>query len=313
VQALKKKGHHAVGIDVSEDTLESQLLAEDVDVAFIALHGRFGEDGRVQQICETLRIPYTGSGVQASRIAIDKIRTKEVLVRQAIPTARFKTVPVGKRGPTAEAVLGGLRLPVVVKPSLEGSSIGLSIVTQADKLGDALEKAFACKSDVLIEEYIAGKELTVGILENRALPIIQVVPKNKFYDYQAKYTKGMTEYIIPAPIDEADWVEAQSLAVRTHREIGCEDMSRVDLILGNDNRLYVLEINTIPGFTETSLLPKAAQAAGIGFEDLCEQIVTMGAAKRRRFGNCRRGRTTSSRTPITGEHEESKSILDAAP
>jgi len=283
LQALKSRGHNAVGIDVSDETLEKQLRAEGIEAVFIALHGRFGEDGRVQEICESLKIPYTGSGVRASRIAIDKIRTKEVLVRSGIPTPRYATVVSGaKKG--VPAVLEGLRLPVVIKPALEGSSIGLSIVDQAETLTAAVDRALAFKGDVLIEEFIDGRELTVGILGAQALPVIQVVPKNKFYDYQAKYTKGMTDYIVPAPIDDAARREAQALALRTHQAIGCEDMSRVDFILAPDGKLYVLEINTIPGFTETSLLPKAARASGIGFEDLCERILEMGCAKRARYG-----------------------------
>lgn len=283
LQALKARGHAAVGIDVSEETLKQQLVVEGIEAVFIALHGRFGEDGRVQEICESLKIPYTGSGVWASRIAIDKIRTKEVLVRSGIPTPRYTAVAFGaKKGGFGS--LNGLRLPVVIKPALEGSSIGLSIIDQAEGLLPALDRAFSYKGDVLIEEFVDGKELTVGILGDKALPVIQVVPKNKFYDYQAKYTKGMTDYIVPAPIDDECSREAQALALRTHQAIGCEDMSRVDLILGSDKKLYVLEINTIPGFTETSLLPKAARAVGIGFEDLCERILEMGCAKRARFG-----------------------------
>ncbi|HRZ87201.1 MAG TPA: D-alanine--D-alanine ligase [bacterium] len=273
LNALQTKGHDAVGIDVSEKTVETQLRTAGVTVAFIALHGRFGEDGRIQRVCEKLGIPYTGSGVAASEIAIDKIKTKEVLVRNGIPTPRSESL--GKGAGKARTLPAAFPCPMVIKPALEGSSIGLSIIDRRDQLDEALERAFSYDNEVLVEEFVKGRELTVGILGGQALPVIQVVPKNAFYDYQAKYTKGMTEYIVPAQIDGGSARRAQSLALRTHQAIGCRDLSRVDMILTDAGDVFVLEINTIPGFTETSLLPKAARAAGIGFEDLCDRILAM--------------------------------------
>ncbi|MDP8262555.1 MAG: D-alanine--D-alanine ligase [Candidatus Ancaeobacter aquaticus] len=281
VCALKERGYDVTGIDVDTDHVEEQLLTAGIDVAFIALHGRYGEDGSIQTVLERLNIPYTGSGPEASSVAICKVKTKEVLVNNNIPTPRYEVITHGSGKSNIARLLTDFRFPLVVKPSLEGSSIGLSIIQESQCIDHALEKAFSYECDALIEEYIAGKEVTVGVLGESALPVIEIVPKNQFYDYHAKYTKGMTEYLLVDDARQGVWKIIKDIALMTHKAIGCEHFSRVDLIIGDDGIPYVLEINTIPGFTETSLLPKAARADKMSFEDLCEQILQMALTEKR--------------------------------
>lgn len=267
--SLIKKGVDAVLIDVGDD-IHGALKKNRIDTAFIALHGRFGEDGTVQKILEEMNIPYTGSRPKASKAALDKVLTKAVLERAGIPVPRYI---IFEKDDFRIEDCYDLGFPVVVKPHLEGSSIGLSVVNSKDELPEALDKAFQYGELVLVEEYIAGRELTVGILDDEPLPVIEIVTKNNLYDYQAKYADPDTKYLVPAPIDEDVVVKAQSLGKMTHMALGCRCFSRVDMMMDSSFRLFVLEANTIPGMTERSLLPKAAQAIGLSFGDLCIRLI----------------------------------------
>ncbi len=272
--ALRSKGYDVLTLDTAEDFLP-RLQLESPDVAFIALHGRLGEDGTMQGLLEILEIPYAGSGVLSSAMAMDKVISKKIFASEEIPTPEFTVARQGEALESDRAV-AGLGLPLVVKPSCEGSAIGVSIVHEAGELPKAIDEALASGGDVLIERYITGVEITVGVLEQdgeaRALPTVEIVPANEMYDYEAKYTPGMSQHIIPARIPEEQRELAQELAVKAHRALCCSGFSRVDFIVSHDGP-YTLEVNTIPGMTGTSLFPEAAKAAGIEFPDLVERLV----------------------------------------
>jgi len=253
------------------EEVASMIHASNIDVAFIALHGEFGEDGCVQEILEQLKIPYTGSGIKASRLGMDKIRSKEIFEANNIPTPRYRVVE--KTMDSSRDYLKLLGSPVVVKPSDEGSSIGLSIVDSEKDFNDALNNAFTYSDRVVIEQYIRGREITVGVLEDKALPVVEIIPSKRFFDFEAKYKEGMTEYKVPAEIDTQTYAACQRIGLEAHKALGARFFSRVDMILNKDNKPVVLEVNTIPGLTETSLLPKAAHAAGIGFNQLIFKIL----------------------------------------
>jgi len=267
--ALQQLGYQAVAVDVGTD-LPAQLREAEVEVAFITLHGRFGEDGRVQGLLEMLQIPYTGSGVLASSMAIDKVVTKQLLLYHELPTPGFDFM---RPGDSSDDLLARCRhLPLVVKPSREGSTIGITIARSQEALRHGIDTAAALDGTVLVEDFIDGSELTVSVLNGQALPIIQIVPKGGFYDYHAKYTAGETEYLLPAPIDAVSYQRVQQAAVAACRALGCRGAARVDFML-REREFYCIEVNTIPGMTETSLLPKAAAEAGIDFAQLVEQIL----------------------------------------
>jgi D-alanine-D-alanine ligase len=267
--SLQEAGYTAVGIDAGRD-LAARLEAAKAEVAFIALHGRFGEDGTVQGLLEILGIPYTGSGVMASAVAMDKVTTKKILLYHELPTPAFD---VFQRGTDKEEFLSRHQhFPLVVKPSREGSTIGVSIVRGAKELRAGLEAALAHDDLVLVEDFIKGLEVTVGVLSGEALPVIQVVPKGGFYDFQAKYTAGQTEYLVPAPLEGALYERLQQVAVAAFRALGCAGAARVDFMV-REREFYCLEVNTIPGMTETSLLPKAAGQIGISFGELVQRIL----------------------------------------
>jgi len=267
--ALIGEGVDAVLLDVGSD-IRNMIKREPIDVAFIALHGRFGEDGTVQNILESLGMPYTGSGVEASRLALDKIAAKQVFTDSMIPVPRHEVVSKTRYDADKISRLG---LPVAVKPQFEGSSIGLSVVREKDALEAAIDKALEYDDNALVEEYIDGRELTVGILEDKALPVIEIVTKGKIYDYSAKYSDPETKYLVPAPISDAQSLKAQELGVRAHTALGCRCFSRIDMMMDSSGALFVLEANTIPGMTERSLLPKAAGAKGLNFGALCIILV----------------------------------------
>jgi D-alanine-D-alanine ligase len=259
-----------VGGSAAVDFTRDALAGMKPDAVFIALHGTFGEDGMVQSLCEELSLPYTGSSSTTSRIGIDKALSKD----------RFRaaglTVPASVllKQPTPPESLS-LVYPVVIKPASQGSSLGVSIVRQPHQLEEALATAFRYGSAVLVEAFIAGRELTVGVLGDDALPVIEVKPKHAFFDFTAKYTVGLTEYLVPAPLDASVAVAVQEAGLWAHRALGCRHLSRTDIILPEDGAPVVLEVNTIPGFTPTSLLPKAAAYVGLTYDELCEQIVLM--------------------------------------
>jgi D-alanine-D-alanine ligase len=267
--ALLKEGFDAIFLDIKDD-IRKVLTESAIDVAFIALHGRFGEDGTVQRMLEEIRIPYTGSNVPASRLALDKIASKKVFIEKGIPVPDYAVLEKVDPDKTAAARLG---YPLVVKPQFEGSSIGLSIVGKEESLADALDRAFGYGDKVMLEEYIKGRELTVGILSDKALPVIEIVTRSNVYDYEAKYKNADTQYLVPAPLDKKALEEAGRLGMAAHKALGCSSFSRVDMMMDDAGKFFVLEVNTIPGMTERSLLPKAAQAIGLPFGGLCVKIL----------------------------------------
>lgn len=251
------------------EQIPQEIRAANLSCAFIALHGAYGEDGTIQALLEEMRIPYTGSPPDACRYGMNKA------------SSRLKWRAAGLPVPhTFPSVAAEMKFPLVVKPVSEGSSLGTSIVDSAEELTPAVEMAASFGAGLLLEEYLPGPELTVGILDDRPLPVIQIIPKRRFYDTIAKYTPGQTEYLVPAPILEETARAAQELALRAHEALGCRHFSRVDLILAEGRGPVLLELNTIPGMTEASLLPKAAAAAGIPFTELCRQMLNPAWAKR---------------------------------
>ena len=256
--------------------LASGLINQmEIDVAFVAMHGEFGEDGTVQALLEKMNIPYTGSRSSASRIAMNKITAKEVFKSTGIPIAKHEVLEKDKftKYFDVKKYFKDLGQSLVVKPSNGGSSIGLNIANNEAELIASIKDAFKYDDKVIIEEYIPGREITVGIVEDRAMPIVEIVPKRKFFDFTAKYEKGLTEYIVPAGIEKNLSLLCQDIGLRAHKALAARSFSRVDIILHKVKGPVVLELNTIPGLTETSLLPKAARAAGIEFEELCLKIL----------------------------------------
>lgn len=269
-QALLSQGYHAVAIDVGRD-LPQILLHEKIEIAFIALHGRYGEDGCVQGLLELMQIPYTGSGVLASALAMHKLYSKQAFVAAGLLTAPFCHVRRGEQVRLADLPFS---LPLVVKPVQEGSSVGVSIVKKESDLPAALECAFAYDEEILVEQYVKGQEVQVGILDDQPIGAIEIVPKNEFYDYEAKYTDGMAEHIFPARLDENLYAKALLTGAETHRALGCRGYSRVDLLVTATGDCFVLEVNTLPGMTALSLFPEiAAKGAGLSFEELVVKIV----------------------------------------
>lgn len=252
------------------------LVSKDIDVAFIALHGEFGEDGTVQQLLEEMQLPYTGSRPAASRLAMDKIRAKEIFKSNNIPVAEHRILEKDsfEKGADAKPYFKDLGQDLVIKPSIGGSSIGMSIISQESDFYPAVKDAFKYSDRVIIEECISGREITVGIIGDKALPVVEIVPHRRFFDFVAKYEKGLTEYIVPAGIEKQRYAWCQRIALKAHKAVGARSFSRVDMILDRNNEPVVLEANTIPGLTETSLLPKAAMAAGIDFQELCLKILS---------------------------------------
>ncbi len=278
--ALEKTDSHVIKIVVNDD-LVSELDNYKIDVAFVALHGHFGEDGGIQEVLESKDIPYTGSGVSASRLTMDKVKSKEIFIKNNIPTPDYFAVSTTQSMSEIVKSVKKLKLPVVTKPVSNGSSIGISIIREYDELPDGIKHTGSQSTEALIEKYIGGRELTVSILDDKALPVIEIKTATGFYDYDAKYKSKNTQYIILESAEESSectlshavYDRVQELAIRAHNSLGCCTFSRVDMILGNDGEIYILEANTIPGFTERSLLPKAAAAANISFTELCSIIV----------------------------------------
>ena len=254
------------------------------DVAFLALHGKYGEDGTIQGFLELLKIPYTGSGVLASAIAMDKVYSKKIFEFENIPTPPYLVFDLNNKGQKdeiAEKADRSLGYPLIVKPNRGGSSIGVSIVQNPHNLVHAIKEAGKHDGKVLIEKFIRGKQLTVSIIgrDPQALPIIEIRPKSGFYDYQSKYTPGFTEYIVPAPLEKDLAEQVCSFAIKCHNALGCSVISRVDFMHGNDGSINILEVNTIPGMTPTSLVPKAAAICGISYEMLTEIILNCASLK----------------------------------
>jgi D-alanine-D-alanine ligase len=278
LEALKQIGLDAVGIDIKTENAEENIrLIKDrgINCAFLALHGRFGEDGQIQEIMEILKVPYTGSGVLASRLAMDKIASRHVFEANGLNVPRYKVINKSSGRKTQDS----LGLPLVIKPAMHGSSIGISIIDKEEDLDQAIGLAFKFDERIIIEEYIKGREVTVGILDEHPLAVIEIIPKKRFFDYEAKYQSGMTDYIVPAELKEDVAQRVQEVGLSTHKLLGCYGCSRVDIILNQNNLPYVLEVNTIPGFTATSLLPKAAKTMGIEFPELCLKLIKLAYEK----------------------------------
>ena len=266
-KALRSLGHVVTEVDPQDGTF---TLPPETDVVFLTLHGTYGEDGTVQQELEKLGVPYTGCDAEASRIAFDKVLTKQRCIEAEVPTAKFLVVDSDK---TPWPL--GWQPPLVVKPVRQGSSVGLQFVERVAEWSDALREASRHGSELLVEEKIVGRETTVGILDGVALPVVEVRPKSGSYDYRNKYTPGNTEYFCPAEFDAGITAQIQAAALGAFRAIGGRDYARVDVMVRANGEPVVLEVNTLPGMTPTSLLPKAAAAAGIGYEQLCQRMIEL--------------------------------------
>jgi D-alanine-D-alanine ligase len=273
-RALLEAGHDVVRIDlgVGKPGLES-LLSARIDVAFLALHGRFGEDGCVQGLLELCGIPYTGSSVLASALAMDKVKSKELFRLYNVPTPPYYVLNCQDDVADIEAQHASFGFPVIVKPRREGSSIGVLKADRMSELACAVRAARVYDDSVLVERFIKAREVHVGILDGRVLGAIEVVPKNGLYDYEAKYTKGLTEYFMPARISAMRCRGVFNLAEHAAQALETSGAVRVDMLVTEGQNEYVLEVNTLPGMTPTSLLPKIAESAGFGFTELCEKIL----------------------------------------
>jgi D-alanine-D-alanine ligase len=289
-RALCRRGYDSVTIDVGP-TLSRDLQDQKIAIAFLALHGPGGEDGSIQGFLETLGIPYTGSGVQASAVGMHKVTTKTVLAAHGIPVPTGLVLKRGDRMSRGHAMRSAkLRWPVVVKPASEGSTIGVTIVKKPAQWNAALALAHKYDREAMVEAYIPGHEVTVSLLGREgdaplALPAVEIVAPDGFYDFSAKYEKGKTRYLCPAPLSSAITKHIRTLALRTYGVLGCAGAARVDFRITPRGRPYVLEINTVPGMTETSLLPMAAAQAGIGYEELTERILESAVGRMRRTGH----------------------------
>ena len=273
--ALLERGYQAVALDVGRD-IGARLAEERVEVAFICLHGRLGEDGTIQGLLEVMGIPYTGSGVLASALAMNKIFAKQVFEAKGLTITPYRVL---RRGEEFDHARAGFGFPLVVKPSQEGSSVGVSIVRIPEEMAPALDAAFAYDDEILVEQYIKGREIQVGILADRALGAIEIVPKREFYDFEAKYTAGMAEHILPAPLPVLLYEKVLRQGELAHRSLGCSGYSRVDFLVTEGSDCYLLEVNTLPGMTALSLLPEIAQGSGYRFADLVEEILCSAALK----------------------------------
>lgn len=281
-EALREMNHPVVQLDIDENLVDN-LRKEVPDLAYIALHGKYGEDGVIQELLEIMGIPYTGPGVFSSIVGFDKAISKEIFMLEGIPTPPFYALSLGAfKEMGAPGVLGDivkkLGLPLIVKPARQGSALGIKYVKTVEELPQTLIGALSYDYKVVIEKFIKGTEVAVSLLGNdnpQILPIVEIVPHKEFFDFESMYTLGATNYFIPARISEELKQKVEDIALKVHRALNCRDISRVDMIISADGTPYVLELNTSPGMTETSLLPMAAEAAGIGFPELVEKIIQM--------------------------------------
>ncbi len=282
--ALKKAGYQAKTLDLSRDNL-GKIKDISPDVVFIALHGKYGEDGTVQGYLDILGIPYTGSGVETSAICMNKVSTKKIFCYEGIPTADFVIITkyqYRKNQQKLSEIVTELGLPLVVKAATQGSSIGVYIVKTAEELESAIEEAFKYDQEVLIEKFIQGPQLTAAIVGNeepQILPIIEITAANEFYDYESKYTPGMCEHIIPARVSELVNAKVVEISKKVYSSFKCQGYARVDFMIDKDENPFVLEVNTIPGMTAMSLVPDAARAAGLSYEELVDRIVRLALQK----------------------------------
>jgi D-alanine-D-alanine ligase len=276
-KALRSLGAEVIDVDVRG---ENFALPKDVDLAFITIHGTFGEDGQLQQILEERGVPYTGDGVEASRAAFDKILSKEKFREHDVVTPEWEVIEVGQRP--------RISVPLVVKPARQGSTVGVVIVKNASELESAMAEAGKYDQKLLIEKFVPGRELTIGVLGDQALPILEIIPKGGFYDFNNKYpflnpqAGGGAEHVCPAKIDSDKTKQIQEQALGAFRALGLVVYGRVDVLLPDSGEAVVLEVNTIPGMTEASLLPEGAAAAGINYVDLCARIIALSRARAER-------------------------------
>ncbi len=281
--ALRKLGHNVIKLDIDQHIIDN-LNRNTVDLAYIALHGKDGEDGIIQEMLEVLGIPYTGPGVYANILSFDKIVSKQIFLNKGLPTpfyyflngSSFMELGASK---LLSLIVNKLGLPLVVKPSAQGSALGIRIVLKQEELPDAIMSALGYSKKIIIEKYIKGIELAVSIIghpEPRILPIVEIVPKKKFFDFESRFSIEDTEYFVPARLGEKLAKQVEKTALDVHNALACSKLSRVDIILDAENNIpYVLELNTSPGMTDTSLLPMAAEEAGMSFEELVENIIEM--------------------------------------
>ncbi|MCP3032699.1 D-alanine--D-alanine ligase [Halobacillus sp. A1] len=281
IKALKNKGHEVIGIDFDPSKLK-ELLQLDVDLVFIGLHGRFGEDGKIQGLLDMLNIPYVGSGVLSSALAMDKAKSKQIFAAEGIKTARSQSYVINQFENTEEiarSVRDQFNVPFVVKPNQEGSTLGLTIVKEEQHIDKAIEVAAASDTVILVEDYVGGREVTVPVIgkqgSEQALPVIEIIPKNDYYDFDSKYKPGGSEHIVPAQVSDDLTKRLQEDAVKAHQLLGCDVYSRVDFIIDAHNNAIILEVNTLPGMTPTSLFPDSAQVVGLNYDDLVERFVEL--------------------------------------
>jgi D-alanine-D-alanine ligase len=283
--ALSQEGYRVKVLDITAQDLAKivlQIQETPLDIAFIALHGRLGEDGVIQGVLENLDIPYTGSGVKASQMAFNKILTQKALKSAGLPVATHYLITDGK-SMDFKTVWGQIKsTPVVVKPACEGSSIGVHVVRHPSEWEGALKSAFGFGPQVIVEQFIRGREFTCGIFDKEPLPLVEIRPQTNFFSFTAKYQKGATQYICPAEISENLTKKIKEVSLRAYELLGCEGFARVDLRVDEQEQPFILEINTIPGFTETSLFPKAARAAGYSFVQVCEKLLELAYDKKKR-------------------------------
>jgi len=278
--ALTARGHDALPIYVDRD-VDVAIRQEHLDVAFIALHGRCGEDGCVQGLLELLGIPYTGSGVLASALAMHKGKAKELFRLHNLPTPSYYVLSADEAH-DVHAVHGDFGFPCVVKPIREGSSVGVSICQTPDELAAAVERALIFDDELLVERFIGGQEISVAILGDRALGAVEIAPRDGFYDYGHKYTRGATDYFVPPRLSPERYRGVLVQALRAHTALDCRGVTRVDMIVSESGNEFILEVNTVPGLTPTSLVPKIADAAGISFGELCEMMLAGASLDARR-------------------------------
>jgi len=293
--ALRDRGHDVVPIYVDRD-VDVALRQEKIEVAFVALHGRWGEDGCVQGLLEMLGIPYTGSDVMSSALAMHKSKAKELFRLHNLPTPAYYTLCASDAMDLA-GVHGDFGFPCVVKPVHEGSSVGVTICHGFGELGPAVERALCFDDEVLVERFIAGKEVSVAIVDDRAIGAVEIAPREGFYDYSNKYTRGATDYFVPPRISPERYRGVLAQALRAHEALGCSGATRVDMMVSDSGNEFILEVNTVPGLTPTSLLPKIADHAGISFGELCE-IMLAGATLATRRG---RGERRILQRPYVGD------------
>jgi D-alanine-D-alanine ligase len=284
--ALRDRGHDAIPIYVDRD-VDIALRQERIEVAFVALHGRWGEDGSIQGLLEMLGIPYTGSDVLASALAMHKGKAKELFRLHNLPTPAYYSL-TAEQLPELMDIHGDFGFPCVVKPIREGSSVGVAICERESQLLPAIERALCFDDEILVERFITGREVSVAVLGDRAIGAVEIAPRDGFYDYANKYTRGATDYFVPPRLSPERYRGVLAQAQRAHMALGCSGATRVDMIVSDSGNEFILEVNTVPGLTPTSLLPKIADAAGISFGELCEAMLEGAALATRRGRGARR-------------------------